>query len=90
VWWGAPEMEENEPFQAAWGLLPSWLVERCTFDETVGRLDIYLDFPRGSMFSCPVCQAGNCKAFDTYSLIRRHLNFFQHQAFLHGMPACLA
>jgi transposase len=77
-------MNENELFQAALGLLPPWLVERCTFDETVGRLDIYLDFPRGSVFSCPVCQAGNCKACDTDSLIWRHLNFFQHQAFLHA------
>jgi transposase len=81
---GSPEMNENELFQAALGLLPPWLVERCTFDETVGRLDIYLDFPRGSVFSCPVCRAGNCKACDTDSLTWRHLNFFRHQAFLHA------
>ena len=75
-------MDENELFQAALGLLPPWTVERCSFDETAGRLDIYLDFPRGSVFSCPVCQAANCKAYDTDSLTWRHLNFFQHQAFL--------
>ena len=77
-------MDENELFQAALGLLPPWLVERCSFDETSGRLDIHLDFPRGSVFSCPVCQTANCKAYDTDSLTWRHLNFFQHQAFLHA------
>jgi len=77
-------MNENELFQAALGLLPPWTVERCCFDETAGRLDIYLDFPRGSVFSCPVCQTTNCKAYDTDTLTWRHLNFFQHQAFLHA------
>jgi transposase len=81
---GATNGNENELFQAALGLLPPWQVERCSFDEAVGRLDIYLDFPRGSIFSCPVCQAANCKAYDTDRLIWRHLNFFQHQAFLHA------
>jgi transposase len=76
-------MNENELFQAALGLLPPWLVSRCTFDESAGRLDIHLDFPRGGVFSCPVCSAP-CKAYDTDTLTWRHLNFFQHQAFLHA------
>ena len=75
-------MNESELFQTALGLLPPWRVERCSFDETAGRLDLYLDFPRGSVFSCPVCQASNCKAYDTDNLTWRHLNFFQHQAVL--------
>lgn len=77
-------MNENELFQAALGLLPPWLVDRCTFDVAVGRLDIYLDFPRGSVFSCPVCGTAHCKAYDTDNLTWRHLNFFQHQTFLHA------
>ena len=76
-------MNENELFQAALGLLPPWLVSRCTFDESAGRLDIHLDFPRGGVFSCPVCSAP-CKAYDTDTLTWMHLNFFQHQAFLHA------
>lgn len=77
-------MTENDLFQAALGLLPPWLVQRCTFDEAAGRLDIHLDFPRGSVFSCPVCGAAPCKAYDTDDMTWRHLNFFQHQAFLHA------
>src|SRR5450432_4335102 len=76
-------MNENQLFQAALGLQPPWLVDRCTFDESAGRLDIHLDFPRGSVFSCPVCGV-HCKAYDTDQLTWRHLNFFQHQTFLHA------
>ena len=76
-------MSENELFQAALGLLPPWLVDHCTFTVESGRLDLYLDFPRGSSFACPLC-AEPAKAYDTESLTWRHLNFFQHQAFLHA------
>lgn len=77
-------MNENELFQAALGLTPPWKVDHCAFDQTTGRLDIHLDFPRGSRFVCPVCQAADCKAYDTDILTWRHLNFFQHQTFLHA------
>src|SRR5271165_3705600 len=50
-----PHMNENELFQAALGLLPPWLVDHCRFTVESGRLDIYLDFPRGSSFLCPLC-----------------------------------
>lgn len=76
-------MNENELFQAALGLMPPWQVDRCTFDGATGRLDIHLDFPRGSVFDCPVCGV-SCKAHDTDERTWRHLNFFQHQAFLHA------
>ena len=84
-------MNENELFQAALGLMPPWLVNRCTFnalstlapEQSAGRLDIHLDFPPGSVFPCPVCGI-SCKAYDTDELTWRHLNFFQHQTFLHA------
>ena len=76
-------VNEKELFQAALGLLPPWMVEHCTFDESAGRLDIHLDFSRGGVFLCPVCGVG-CKAYDTDKLTWRHLNFFQHQTFLHA------
>ena len=77
-------MNDNQLFQAALGLLPPWLVSKCLFDESAGRLDIHLDFPRGSVFPCPICSAAGCKAYDTDALTWRHLNFFQHQTFLHA------
>src|ERR1017187_8758212 len=81
----APRMNENELFRAALGLLPPWLVSRCAFDESAGRLDIHLDFPRGSGFPCPLCGVP-CKAYATDELSWRHPNFFQHQAFLLARP----
>lgn len=76
-------INETELFQAALGLMPPWVVDHCSFTVEPGRLDIYLDFPRGSTFSCPEC-ATACKAYDTEELTWRHLNFFQHQTFLHA------
>ena len=82
-------MNENELFQAALGLMPPWQVDRCTFDGATGRLDIHLDFPRGSVFACPVCGV-SCKAHDTDERTWRHLNFFQHQAFLQALTPRVA
>jgi transposase len=76
-------MNEKELFQAALGLLPPWVVDHFSFSTESGRLDIHLDFPRGSSFACPLC-AAPCKAYDTDMLTWRHLNFFQHQTYLHA------
>ena len=76
-------MNEKELFQVALGLAPPWMVDRCTFDQVAGRLDIHLDFPRGGVFPCPLCGVSG-KAYDTDQLTWRHLNFFQHQTFLHA------
>ena len=76
-------INETELFQAALGLAVPWVVDQCSFSVESGRLDIHLDFPRGSTFPCPEC-ATACKAYDTEGLTWRHLNFFQHQTFLHA------
>lgn len=75
-------MNENVSFQAALDLLLPSLADRCAFDAAAGRMSNYLDFPRGSVFLCPVCGTAHCKAKDTDNLTCQHLNFFQHQAFL--------
>ncbi len=51
------------------------------FDAQAGRLDIRIDFPRGSRFVCPACGA-SCPAYDTTEMTWRHLNFFQQEAHL--------
>ena len=76
-------MDGKELFQAALGLLPPWRVEGCCFDEKASRLDIHLNFPRGSSFKCPVCQTAG-KVHDTLEKTWRHLNFFQHETHLHA------
>lgn len=80
-------MDTNLLFQAALGLAPPWTVDRVTFDpkggEGRGQLDIHLDFPAGSRFPCPKCGSA-CAAHDTAERTWRHLDFFQHMAYLHA------
>jgi len=70
-------------FQLALGLQSPWRVERSEFDATAKRLDLYIDFHPGGTFTCPECGGQGCKAYDTTEKTWRHLNFFQHEAYLH-------
>jgi transposase len=71
-------------FGLALGLVPPWQVTSVSFDDEAGRLDIRLDFPRGSRFACPEegCGEGACPVHDTAEKTWRHLDFFEHQAYL--------
>jgi transposase len=75
-------MRDTALLQLALGLTPPWTVSRSDFDPEAHRLDIQIDFAPGSRFACPVCGAADCPAHDTERKTWRHLNFFQHQAFL--------
>jgi transposase len=76
-------MNEVEIFSAALSLAEPWKVMRTEFIIEKKELHIYIDFPRGSLFKCPGCQA-QCTAYDTDEKEWRHLDFFQHKAFLHA------
>ena len=75
-------MRDTDLFQLALGLRPPWQVVSCEFDLGKKRLDIEIDFPSGSVFSCPGCGREGCKAYDTERRTWRHLNFFQYEAYL--------
>ena len=64
--------------------MPPWLVARCTFQVHEKRLDIHLDFPAGSVFTCAACGRDGCKVHDTTERTWRHLNFFEHETYLHA------
>ena len=68
--------------QLALGLTPPWSVTGSDFDAEARRLDIHIDFAPGSRFPCPQCGTADCPAYDTDTMSWRHLNFFQHQAYL--------
>ncbi len=78
--------ETLDLFKAALGLGEPWRVTRSDFDVAQGRLDLYLDFPRGARFACAVagCDQGSCPVHDTEAKTWRHLDFFQYKAFLHA------
>ena len=77
-------MQDTKLFQLALGLTTPWTVTRADFDAAAKRLDICIDFPAGSRFTCPGCGAGDCPVHDTERMRWRHLDFFQHQAHLHA------
>jgi len=77
-------MKETELIHIALMLTPPWQVSECRFDVNQKRLDIYLDFVKGSQFSCPTCKRSGCAVHDTERKSWRHLNFFQHETYLHA------
>jgi len=73
----------EELFRVALGLAEPWQVTKIEFSEADQRLDLWLDFPAGSRFGCPECHQP-CGVYDTSERQWRHLNFFQHQTYLHA------
>ena len=79
-------MDELGLFTAALGLSGPWRVTRTEFDPEATQLDLYLEFDRGARFACPAkdCAHGGCPVHDSGEKTWRHLDFFQHKAFLHA------
>ena len=76
-------MRDLDLFQMALGLDEKWIVVKSEFNSAEKRLDIYLNFAPGQQFPCPECQL-EAKVHDTEEKTWRHLNFFQHEAYLHA------
>jgi hypothetical protein len=66
-------MAQIKLFEAALGIAEPWQVSDATFAPDQGRLDIYLDFPRGTRFTCPEGDEDACPVHDTESKTWRHL-----------------
>lgn len=78
------EKISQDLFTLALNLSSPWYVKETVFDQEQGRLDIYNDFPAGSTFDCPECGEVGLKAYDTdRDRTWRHLDFFQHKAYIH-------
>lgn len=75
-------MDQAQLFGAALGLQAPWQVTGLDFDEAGSRLDIGMDFPKGARFACSDCATPDCPVHDTETKTWRHLDFFQHQAYL--------
>ena len=77
-------MRDTDLLQLALGLVPPWMVKAANFDAEARRLDIEIDFTKGGRFPCPHCAKTDCPVHDAAMQTWRHLDFFQHQAFLHA------
>jgi len=78
-------MDELALFSLALGLTKPWQVIDLKFSKEEGRLDLRIDFLKGTRFPCPACPdtpAG--KVHDTEDRTWRHLNFFQYETYLHA------
>jgi transposase len=81
-------MDPNTLFTLALGLQSPWEVKSLQFSVEEKRLDIQVDFERGASFPCPEC-GRPAKAHDTEEKTWRHLDFFQHAAYLTArVPRC--
>src|SRR5208282_3336439 len=64
-------MRDTDLFQLALGLQSPWMVTRSEFAVEDGRLDLYVDFRRGSRFACAECGgegSGFTLLFEAYVL----------------------
>ena len=68
-------------FTAALGVESPWHVESVAFNVEERRLDIHLAFKRGSRFEVDDVASA---VHDTVEKTWRHLNFFQHECYLHA------
>ncbi len=75
-------MHDLDLFHRALGLQEPWEVVGVEFDAERRRLDLRIDFRKGARFACPQCGAAGCRVHDTESHTWRHLNFFEHEAYL--------
>jgi transposase len=79
-------MLTQEIFAAALNITSPWLISAINFDYENRKLDIHLDFEKGSEFEYTLedGSTGTGKAYDTVEKTWRHLNFFQHECYLHA------
>jgi len=77
-------MDEYSLFTIALGLKKPWQVVDIKFSKDEGRLDLKIDFQKGTAFPCPSCEGGRCPVHDTKERTWRHLNFFQYETYLHA------
>lgn len=78
----------KELFQMALNVTDPWFVSDSVFDVEAKRLDIYIDFKKGSTFSYIDPESkeeiAELKAYDTKDKKWRHLNFFEHECYIHA------
>jgi len=78
----------KELFQMALNVTDPWFINDLKFDAESKRLDIYIDFKKGSTFSFFDEKEGKefvgLKAYDTHHKKWKHLNFFEHECYLHA------
>lgn len=79
-------MTPNKLFEKAIGLSKPWYIEKIDFAVSENRLDVRINFERGAVFEYIDEETGAIeygKCYDTKIKKWRHLNFFEHECYLH-------
>lgn len=77
-------MNKEELFTKALGIESPWFVKRLEFNESLQRLELWVEFTKGSTFPSPDPSVpGAFKAYDTVPKTWRHWDFFQHECLIH-------
>jgi transposase len=77
----------TELFQQALHINAPWFIKSVDFNADKKRLDIDIDFKKGSTFAdpdAPLDSAEMFKAYDTVQKTWQHLNFFEYECHLHA------
>lgn len=75
-------MDAIKLFEAALDIRSPWSIAACDFSAEERQLIMRMEFAEGSRFACPACGAAGCPVHDTKAQRWRHLDFFQHKAFI--------
>ncbi len=80
-------MQLERLFTEALGIKAPWKIVSLQFDSDKKRLDIKVDFERGSAFEyedSSTKKKGSYGAYDTVEKTWRHLSFFEHECYIHA------
>lgn len=80
-------MFTQQLFELALNIQSPWYIKDIRFSAENKRLDIHIDFHKGSVFHYESGQEnikGDFKVYDTVDKQWRHLNFFEHECYLHA------
>jgi transposase len=70
-------------FAMALGIQEPWYIGDIKFDTQQQRLDLYIQYKGGIAFPCAECGEMS-KVRDSKEKVWRHLDFFQHECYLHA------
>ncbi|TWJ26492.1 transposase family protein [Geobacter argillaceus] len=76
-------MDHTGIFAATLGLSQPWQIDRISFVDEIGRVDLFLTCSSGARFSCPVC-GQDAQVRDIREELWHHVDFFRYAAYLHA------
>jgi transposase len=77
---------EIEELEKTMHIPEPWYVDRCSFNEELEQLDVFIKFRKRGLFICSGCEAQNQPVYDTADHNRawRHLNFWEYPTYIHA------